>query len=207
MSIVDGLVSATEQVVDALGYVGLAAVMLVENVLPIPSEVVLPLVGVRTADGSLLFWAAALAATVGSVLGSWGLYLLGRAGGRPLVLRLPRVLGITGPRLARAEAWFARRGDLVVLFGRLVPGVRVLVSVPAGTLRMPVGRFLLLTTLGAAAWNTAFLWLGVALADRWESVVGVLETATPAALAAAAGAVVLVLVLVVRRLRALRVRP
>ncbi|MGY1810573.1 DedA family protein [Blastococcus sp. SYSU D00669] len=205
MSVVDGLVSATEQVVDALGYVGLAAVMLVENVLPIPSEVVLPLVGVRTAGGSLLFWAAALAATVGSVLGSWGLYLLGRAGGRPLVLRLPRVLGITGPRLARAEAWFARRGDLVVLFGRLVPGVRVLVSVPAGTLRMPVGRFLLLTSLGAAVWNTAFLWLGVALADRWESVVGVLETATPVALAAAAGAVVLALV--VRRLRAVRVQP
>jgi membrane protein DedA with SNARE-associated domain len=190
----DGIVTSAGSVVDAAGYAGLALVMLAETLLPIPSEVVLPLVGLQITAGQMRFWAAALAATVGSVLGAWMLYVLGRFGGRPMALRLPRSLGITEKRLARTESWFSRRGDLIVLVGRLVPGVRCLVSIPAGTLRMPVRRFLVLTTLGSLAWNSALLGLGMWLADRWETVLSAVSSATPYAMAAIAVGGLLVLV-------------
>jgi membrane protein DedA with SNARE-associated domain len=69
----------------------------------------------QVSAGQLVFWAAALASTTGSVLGAWLLYAVGRFGGRPLALRLPRFLGVTEERLNRTERWFARRGDAIVL--------------------------------------------------------------------------------------------
>jgi membrane protein DedA with SNARE-associated domain len=204
MSVLQSLATTAEQVVDSVGYTGLAAVMLVENVLPpVPSELVLPLVGVQVSAGQLAFWAAVLASTVGSVLGAWLLYAVGRVGGRPLALRLPRFLGVTEERLARTESWFARRGDVIVLLARLVPGLRSAVSIPAGTLRMPVARFLLFTAIGSAVWNAALVWLGTAMAANWESVVGAVSAASTWALVAATGVGMLVLML--RRVRTARV--
>jgi membrane protein DedA with SNARE-associated domain len=110
MSVLESITTAAVSVVDGVGSAGLGGVMLTENVLPIPSEVVLPVVGLQVSAGQMLFWAATLAATVGSVLGAWMLYAVGRLGGRPMALRLPRVLGITEVHLARTESWFARRG-------------------------------------------------------------------------------------------------
>ena len=203
MSALDGIASGAEQLVHSAGYAGLALVMAGEAVLPIPSEVVLPVVGLQVSAGQLLFWAAALAATVGSVLGAAALYALGRWGGRPAALRLPRFLGLTEARLIRTESWFARHGTAIVLLGRLLPGLRTVVSVPAGTLRMPVGRFLGLTALGSLAWNAALLGTGVLLADRWTTVLTVASAALPYLLVTAASAALL---LVVRRSRPLAVR-
>jgi membrane protein DedA with SNARE-associated domain len=204
MSIVASLATAAEQVVDALGYAGLAAVMLVENVLPpVPSELVLPMVGLQVSAGRLLFWAAVLASTVGSVLGAWVLYAVGRLGGRPLSLRLFRLLGTTEARLDRTERWFAHRGEAIVLLARLVPGLRSAVSVPAGMLRMPVARFLAFTALGSMIWNGALIWLGTALAAHWESVVGAISGASTWALAAGAG--IGMLVFMARKVRTARV--
>ena len=204
MSVLQSLASTAEQVIDGVGYAGLAAVMLVENVLPpVPSEVVLPMVGAQVSAGQLLFWAAVLASTVGSVLGAWVLYAVGRFGGRPLALRLPRFLGVTEERLDRTERWFTRRGDAIVLLARLVPGVRSAVSVPAGTLRMPVARFLLFTAIGSLGWNAALIWLGTALAAHWQSVVGAISGASTYALAATAATGMLMYM--VRRLRTARI--
>jgi membrane protein DedA with SNARE-associated domain len=202
MSALDSITTVAVNVVDSVGYAGLGGVMLTENVLPIPSEVVLPVVGLQVSSGQMLFWAATLAATVGSVLGAWMLYGVGRLGGRPMALRLPRVLGITEVRLARTESWFARRGDAIVLLGRLVPGVRSLVSIPAGTLRMPVGRFLVLTAVGSLGWNAALIGFGSALATRWETVTSAFAS-TATYLLPAAAAVLLMVVL--RRPRAFAV--
>jgi membrane protein DedA with SNARE-associated domain len=204
VSILDGLATTAEQIVDGLGYLGLALVMLVENVLPpVPSELVLPVVGLQVSGGQLLFWGAVAAATVGSVLGALVLYALGRFGGRSLALRLPRVVGVTEEGLARAESRFARRGELIVLLARLVPGLRSAVSIPAGTLRMPLGRFVLMTATGSLLWNAALIWLGTALASHWESVVGALSGISTWALAAATGIGILVLML--RKVRTARV--
>jgi membrane protein DedA with SNARE-associated domain len=187
MSLLAGLLSAVESVVGAGGGLGLVAVMAVESVFPpIPSEVVLPLAGSLVAGGTMSFLVAVLAATAGSVLGAWVLYALGRFGGRPALLRLGPLLRIDEARLSRAEAWFDRHGDLLVVVGRLLPGLRAVVSLPAGTARMPLWRFTALTALGSLIWNAGLIGVGDALAARWAEVAAVAAPATLYALAAAA---------------------
>jgi membrane protein DedA with SNARE-associated domain len=189
-SILDSAVALSESAVGAAGWLGLAAVMAVENVFPpIPSEMVLPLAGAQVAGGTLTYMVAVLAATLGSTAGAALLYMLGRAGGRPLLLRMRPLLRLDEARLDRAEAWFVRRGDLFVFVGRLVPGLRSLVSVPAGMARMPFWRFLLLTALGSMAWNAGLIKLGEALADRWSEVSSVVAPAFTGLLAATAALV------------------
>jgi membrane protein DedA with SNARE-associated domain len=168
MALVTGWV---EEVVAEGGYVILAAIVFLENLFPpIPSELVLPLAGSRVASGDLGYLEAVLAATVGSVLGALVLYALGRLGGRPLLLRYGRVLRLDERRLDRAEAWFDQRGDWLVLLGRVIPGVRSVISVPAGLARMPLLRFVALTAIGSAVWNAALIGGGWALGARWREV-------------------------------------
>jgi membrane protein DedA with SNARE-associated domain len=160
-----------EEVIAEGGYVVLAAVVFLENLFPpIPSELVLPLAGSRVASGDMGYVPAVVAATIGSVLGALVLYALGRFGGRPLLLRYGRILRLDERRLDRAEEWFERRGDWLVLGGRVIPGVRSVISVPAGLSRMPLGRFVLLTTIGSAVWNAALIGGGWALGARWREL-------------------------------------
>jgi membrane protein DedA with SNARE-associated domain len=155
----------------ALGYLGLALVLVVENLFPpIPSEAVLPLAGFLVGTGRMSFWGAVAAATAGAYAGALVLYAMGRWGGRPLVLRYGRVLRIDDARLERAERWFRRWGDWVVLFARVVPLARSVVSVPAGTMRMPILRFSLLTVAGSTVWNVALISAGRVLGANWEAV-------------------------------------
>lgn len=190
MSVSAGVVQVAESLVDTAHGVGLAGVMAVESVVPpIPSEVVLPLAGALVAGGQLSFLVALLAATVGSVIGAWALYTLGRFGGRPALIRLGPLLHLDQTRLARMEAWFARRGDWLVLAGRLVPGLRAVVSVPAGMGRMPLWRFLLLTAIGSLVWNAGLIGVGAALAARWAEVAAVVAPASAYLLAVSAALV------------------
>jgi membrane protein DedA with SNARE-associated domain len=187
VTILAGVVSAVESLEDAAHGLGLAGVMALESVVPpIPSEVVLPFAGSLVAGGQLSFLVVLLAATTGSVIGAWALYALGRFGGRPGLRRLGPVLHLDETRLARMEAWFARRGDWVVLVGRLVPGLRAVVSVPAGMGRMPLGRFLLLTAVGSMVWNAGLIGVGEALAAHWAEVAAVVAPASAYLLAVAA---------------------
>lgn len=157
--------------VEAGGLLGLAAAILLENVFPpIPSEVVLPLAGVAVGRGQLAFTGAVLAATAGSVAGALALYGGARAGGRPLLLRVAGPMRIDRRQLDRADAWFDRHGAWFVLFGRLVPGVRSVVSLPAGLSEMPIARFVALTALGSAAWNALLIGAGVALGSNYEVI-------------------------------------
>jgi membrane protein DedA with SNARE-associated domain len=182
-------------VINALGYVGLAAMMLLECVFPpIPSEVILPFAGFAVGEGDMSFPIALGAATAGSVMGNVALYIAARRGGLTLVARHGRRVGATPERLARLEAWMDRWGSATVLVGRAIPLARSTVSLPAGLARFPVWRFLLLTTLGSAAWNGVLIGLGWALGDAWHTVEE--RMSGPSLLIAAtlvAGAVVLVL--------------
>ena len=158
-------------VIAALGYVGLALLLIAENLFPpIPSEVVLPLAGFLVGRGDLVFWQALLASTFGSVAGALILYALGRYGGRKLVLRYGRFLRVDEEGLDRADGWFRRYGDWVVLFARVVPLARSVVSIPAGTMKMPAVRFTVLTGLGSLAWNTLLIGAGVILGANWQRV-------------------------------------
>jgi membrane protein DedA with SNARE-associated domain len=179
-----------ENVVTEAGYAGIAIVMAIETVFPpIPSELVLPLAGFQVARGTLGFVPALGASTLGAVLGALVLYAIARLGGRPLVLRLHPLLRVTDHDMDRADRWFDRRAVPIVLFGRLVPGVRSLVSVPAGLSEMPLWRFLAATTAGALMWNAALLGAGALLGaqyDRVEGYVGPVSTVVMVAVALAA---------------------
>ncbi len=170
-----------ENAVTEAGYAGIAIVMAIETVFPpIPSELVLPLAGFQVARGTLGFVPALGASTLGAVFGALVLYAIARLGGRPLILRLHPLLRITERDMDRADRWFDRRAVPIVLFGRLVPGVRSLVSVPAGLSEMPLWRFLAATAAGALVWNSALLGAGALLGsqyDRVEGYVGPVSTA------------------------------
>jgi membrane protein DedA with SNARE-associated domain len=169
--LLDGLTQFARDAVTAAGYPGIAGVMVLETVFPpIPSEIVLPLAGYEVQRGGLSFVGVVLVATLGSLIGAYVLYALGRWGGRPAVLRFGRVLRVGERELDRADRWFGRWGDRVVLVGRIVPLARSVVSIPAGTMRMPLLRFTVLTGLGSLLWNLVLVGAGYQLGARWEEV-------------------------------------
>lgn len=158
-------------VLAASGSFGLMFLLFLENLFPpIPSEIILPLAGFLVWRGELGAVQALLASTTGSLLGAYALYAIGRFGGRPLVLRFGRVLRVTERDLDRAEGWFERYGSIVVFVARMMPGIRSVVSIPAGMLHMPLARFTLLTVAGSALWNTLLLTAGYALGNNWSRV-------------------------------------
>lgn len=168
----------TQWVIDLIaggGYWGVFALMVLENLFPpIPSELIMPLAGYAVADGRLALGPTLAAGVAGSVVGAlpwyWGARRLGRS-------RVERLLDQAGPWLAlepsdytRANAWFARRGWAAVLFGRLVPGVRTLISAPAGLFAMPTPQFLLLTTIGSFVWVSFLTGAGFVLEAHYHRI-------------------------------------
>lgn len=177
--------SVTDWVSEAVrtgGYPALGGLILLENLFPpIPSEVILPLAGFSVGKGELSYLLAVLAATIGSVVGALVLYGIARRGGRPLIYRYAPRVRISARELDRADAWFDRYGPWFVLFGRLVPGVRSLVSIPAGLSEMPLLQFTLLTTIGSLAWNALLIGIGAALGENWDEVATVIGPISTAA--------------------------
>ncbi|MCZ0960014.1 DedA family protein [Paracoccus benzoatiresistens] len=157
------------------GALAIAALMLLENVFPpIPSELIMPLAGFNAARGGTPLWLAILAGGLGSLAGAWLWYLVGRAVGaermRRLIARHGRWLTTTPSEFKKAEDWFHRHGRAVVFFGRFVPTVRTLISIPAGIERMPQGQFLLYTALGSFIWSGGLAMAGYLLEDQYEQV-------------------------------------
>ena len=167
-----GLIGWIGDVIAALGAIGVGVLTLAEVFFPpIPSEVVLPMAGYLASQDRLSLPAAVISATIGSTLGALLLYWIARK------LGLDRVNGLLGriplmeqEDLDRARAWFERHDRSSVLIGRMVPGVRSLISLPAGFERMPVVPFTLLTALGSAIWNTGLVAGGYLLGNQWQSI-------------------------------------
>jgi membrane protein DedA with SNARE-associated domain len=188
--------------VDSGGYPALAGLILAENLFPpIPSEIILPVAGYFVGEGTMNFILAVIAATIGSVVGALILYTIARFGGRALVLRLGKFARVREDDLDKADDWFDRRGPWIVLFGRLIPGVRSIVSIPAGLSEMPVWRFTALTTLGSATWNCALIGAGWALGSQYEKVEGVVGPISTIVIIACAVLVVALVVWALKRRR------
>jgi membrane protein DedA with SNARE-associated domain len=196
-----------QEAVTSGGALVLGLLVLLENLFPpLPSEAILPLAGFLVAQGVLNPAAAFAAATAGSVAGALVLYALGRHGGRPLLERHGRLLRLDAERLDRADAWFDRHGPKLVLFGRLVPGVRSVISIPAGLSEMPIKRFVALTALGSGAWNALLIGAGWTLGSRWEEVTRTVEALDAWVCVALAAAALLALAHAVLGRRARRVQ-
>ena len=159
-------------VLETTGYAGAVVLMALESmIVPIPSEAVMPFVGFQVADGRWDLLAAIAATSLGSIIGSLLSYAMGYYGGKPLVLQFGRYLLMCPRDLERAERFFHHtRGFWTVFIARFVPVVRHLISIPAGTGRMPLLPFLFSTLLGATLWNGFLLYCGVKLRERWELV-------------------------------------
>lgn len=160
---------------DSGGVVAIAALMLLENVFPpIPSELIMPLAGFNAARDGTPLWLAILAGGLGSLAGAWLWYLAGRAFGaarmRRLIVSHGRWLTLTRSEFETAEDWFHRHGRAVVFFGRFIPTVRTLISIPAGIERMPQGQFLLFTGLGSFIWTGGLACAGYLLEDQYDRV-------------------------------------
>ncbi len=165
-----------QEIMNALGYPGIALIMLAENLFPpIPSELVMPLAGFLVAQGQFNFLGSIIAGTTGSVVGAVILYYIGLVAGEPLVRPFIRNYGkwflLSEADLDRALTVFGRHGDVMVFTGRVIPIIRSLISLPAGMHRMPMGRFLILTTIGSAIWTTLLTVAGYILGANWELVV------------------------------------
>lgn len=190
-----GLVRWIVEVIYSLGYLGLAALVALENLIPpIPSEVILPLAGFLVSQGRFSFVPALVASTAGSVAGALVLYGIGRRLGeervRRLVRRFGRFLLLDESDLDKARGWFERYGREAVFIGRLVPGVRSLISVPAGIARMPIWRFIVYTLAGSTLWNGVLIGLGWVLGSQWAMVRDYAQVFQYVVLAAVAGGIV-----------------
>lgn len=179
--------------ISATAYWGIVFLMVVENVFPpIPSEVIMPLAGFMATQGHLAMLGVILAGTVGSVLGAVPLYYLGRTIGEERLKgyadRHGRWLTVSREDLDSAKQWFARHGARAVLLCRLVPGVRSLISIPAGIAGMPLAPFLLFTTIGAGLWTALLAYAGYWLGAQFRQVEAYLD---PASYVVLAGLVVL----------------
>jgi membrane protein DedA with SNARE-associated domain len=175
-----GLSDWVVDVIDRLGYVGVALLVALENLFPpIPSEIVLPFAGFVARDGGATLPGMILAATIGSIVGAWTLYGLAAWIGperlERFLLRYGKWLRLTPADVAKAERWFDRRAVVAVLVGRCVPLIRSLVSIPAGFRRMNFGVFTLYTLIGSAIWNTALIGAGYVLRDNWHDVEPILS--------------------------------
>lgn len=196
-----------EQIILLLGYPGISLVMLAENLFPpIPSELVMPFAGFLAADGKLNFWLAVVAGTVGSVVGAVCLYYIGRWADEPLIRTFLRRFGryflLSEADLNRVLASFDQHGQPIIFFGRLIPIVRSLISIPAGMDRMPLGRFLLFTALGSTIWTTALTAGGYVLGANWENILAFTKQYERLTLVALVIAVVIFIVVQLRRRRA-----
>jgi membrane protein DedA with SNARE-associated domain len=179
------LASVTESVVTATWHLvrdgGLPAVFLLMALgsacIPIPSEVVMLFAGFAVADpgGSgahhhLTMSGIVVAGLLGTLVGSWVAYAVGRAGRLELLERHGRWVHMGPAQIDRADRWFQRYGDPTVLFGRMIPLVRAFVSLPAGVARMPLVRFSVLTAIGSIPWVLALAFAGEALGSDWTTV-------------------------------------
>ena len=158
-----------------LGYLGIFLLMLVEAVFPpIPSELIIPFAGFSAAEGNLDFLGVVVAATLGSLAGMIPWYLVGRLFGLDRVRRLAdrhgRWFTLNADEIDRAAIWFVRYGPLIVLFGRLLPIIRTLISIPAGLAGMPVLPFVLYSALGMLLWNTVLVSAGYILHEHYHLV-------------------------------------
>lgn len=160
---------------EQFGYIGIALIIALENVFPpIPSEIVLPFGGFMTTYTSLTVFWVIIAATIGSVVGAVILYgvglLLDVERLEKIVERWGHILRVKKEDIRKADAWFDKYGYWTVLFCRMVPLVRSLISIPAGMSNMKFGLFLVYTTIGTLIWNTILVLVGATLGSNWHEI-------------------------------------
>lgn len=170
-SITGSLADFATRVVGDLGLWGIFVLMVPESSgIPIPSEATMLLAGFNVSKGEYTLVAAVLVASFANLVGSLVAYAIGYYGRDELLEKHLRFFHLSPSHLAWGDRWFAKYGTPAVFFSRMLPVVRTFISFPAGAAKMPLGRFSVLTFLGALPWNLALVLAGKAAKDNWTSI-------------------------------------
>jgi membrane protein DedA with SNARE-associated domain len=179
-TLIEQLRLVLEHILLSMGYVGLAATMFIETIFPpIPSEVIVPFAGFLIATGEFHLTPALIATTTGALLGAIFFYYLGARLGehrtRAFFKKYGKWMFISVSDFDRALSFFNRHSTAVVFWARFVPGVRSVISIPAGIARMNFAVFLVLTACGSAIWNMLLLTAGIYLGHNWDEALVIID--------------------------------
>ncbi|MBL1208369.1 DedA family protein [Geminocystis sp. GBBB08] len=160
---------------NSLGYVGIALLMFSENLFPpIPSELIMPLAGFSVSQGQMGLVPAIASGVIGTILGAFPWYYLGRIFDESKLEKLANQYGkwifVSGGDIQKANKWFNRYGNIAVLLGRLVPGVRTLISLPAGINNMKMSSFIIYSTIGTLIWISLLTTAGYLLGENYTLI-------------------------------------
>lgn len=154
------------------GYIALFICMALENMnIPIPSEIILGFAGFLVSQHIFDFTTATIVATIAGLVGSLLSYYMGLKGGRNLMLRHTAKGGLGAKKLSLAKNWFEKYGGLAVFTGRLLPGIRTFISLPAGIAKYPLKKFIIYTLLGTIPWTIFLIYMGVFLGENWTLLI------------------------------------
>lgn len=165
------LIDLFTHIISTAGYAGITFLMTLESmVVPVPSEAVMPFAGMLWFSGKMSFWLIVIFSTIGSIIGSLISYYIGLYGGRPLIKKYGKYLLLSEHDLSLTERFFARFGDKTIFISRFIPVIRHLISIPAGTGKMNIAKFITYTVIGAGLWNAFLTCLGYKLGSNWTEI-------------------------------------
>jgi len=171
-TLINDTVNSVTNLILHLGYLGIFAAALIETLFPIiPSELIFPLAGYVVQSQNLGIGQAILfgfIGSLGSTIGAIIIYFISLKVGRRVILKIGKYVFINEKKLHKAELWFQKYGRIAVLLGRLAPGIRELISVPAGLARMNLIPFILFTFIGSFLWSLSLTMIGFYLGDAWD---------------------------------------
>jgi membrane protein DedA with SNARE-associated domain len=197
--ILEPLVNLATNVIDAMGLAGVFVLMTLESAcIPIPSEAIMLFAGFNVSEGNMTLFGIVVAGVLGNLVGSLIAYAAGYYG-RIELLDQNRFIHINRKHLEWADRWFEKYGSATVFFSRMLPIVRTFISLPAGSARMPLGRFVLFTAAGCIPWVLMLAIIGREVGARWEDWRGYLHYLDYVVIAAI---VLGIVYLIVRRRRA-----
>lgn len=171
MGLTEFIATYATYLIEKTGYASVFILMTMESMIfPVPSEAVMPFAGFLIEQGTFTFRSVILVSTLGSIVGSLISYYIGYYGGMPFVKRFGKYALLDADELEATERFFKRRGELTIFLCRLIPVVRHLISIPAGTGKMNIWKFSAFTILGAGIWNAFLTYVGYVLKSNWDEV-------------------------------------
>ena len=164
ISISASLANLVIYLIESLGYFGIFLGMTIESAcIPLPSEVIMTFAGFVVNEGKLTLTNIILVGILGNLVGSLITYYIGLKGARPLLEKYGKYILITKEKLDNADKWFNKHGDAAVFFGRILPGIRTFISLPAGINKMDIKKFIIYTLIGSGIWTSILAIIGIEL--------------------------------------------
>ena len=171
ISISASLANLVIYLIESLGYFGIFLGMTIESAcIPLPSEVIMTFAGFVVNEGKLTLTNIILVGILGNLVGSLITYYIGLKGARPLLEKYGKYILITKEKLDNADKWFNKHGDAAVFFGRILPGIRTFISLPAGINKMDIKKFIIYTLIGSGIWTSILAIIGIELGKDWSII-------------------------------------